>query len=30
VVQRGHQDGAWSNNPKASVDDLAYDAARKG
>jgi len=30
VVHRGHKDGAWSNNPQASTDNLAYDAARKG
>ena len=30
VVHRGHKDGAWLNNPQASTDNLAYDAARKG
>ncbi|MDP3535195.1 MAG: formate dehydrogenase, partial [Halomonas sp.] len=30
VVHRGHPDGAWSNNPQASADNLAYDATRKG
>ncbi len=30
VVQRGHPDGAWSDNPQAAADSLAYDATRQG